>query len=95
MVLMPEKRAARIAARRRYPIDILRGGVGSRLDAAMAFLDSGLGHDFALRGGAKILCHVGFQRRLIAFEREQVSAPYATVCGDPTCSHGAMVTSAP
>lgn len=45
-----QARGAGIAALRSDPVDVARGEVGARLDAAMTFLDGGLGGD--LGGGA-------------------------------------------
>src|SRR6266851_9501104 len=67
-----EPRLARIAACRCYPIDILRGGVGPCLDAAMALLDRGFADQFFFGRGAKVVRHIGLERWLVALEREQV-----------------------
>ena len=44
------------------PIDLLRGSVASGLDAAMAFLDRGLGDHFVFGNGAEIFGNLGFER---------------------------------
>src|SRR6202011_1852321 len=67
-----EARLARIASLRRYPVDLAGGGVGAGLDPAMSLLDGGFADEFVGGGGAEIVLDIGFERGLVALEREQV-----------------------
>lgn len=47
-------------------------GTDTGLDAAMALFDGGLADDLGGRGAAKIVDHIGFERWLIALERQDI-----------------------
>ncbi len=53
------------------PCDILRGRIEARFDAAMAFLDCRLRHQLMRRRGVEVRAGLGFQDRMIAFQRQQ------------------------
>lgn len=73
-------RLARIAFLGFDPIDLAGGGVGAGLDAAMGLLDGGLlGDEFGGGGGTEIVRDIGFQRRLVAFEGEQIIGLVGTI----------------
>ena len=67
-----EARLAGIAPIGADPIDLGGGDVGPGFDAAVPLLNGGLDHHFVAWRGAEILGDIGFERGLIALEREQV-----------------------
>jgi hypothetical protein len=63
---------AGIAAIGGDPIDLIGGGIDARLDAAMSFLDGGLGDQLDGRRGAKVVLDIGLQGGLVALQGEQI-----------------------
>jgi hypothetical protein len=68
-----ETRLARIAPVRDNPVDLGRSRVGSHFDAAMPLFNCRvLADEFFCRSGTEVVCNLGFERWLVAFEGQQV-----------------------
>src|ERR1700680_2633913 len=63
---------ARVAPIGHDPVDLARGHICARLDAAMAFLDGGFGDELFGGSGAKIVFDIGLEGWLVALEGEEV-----------------------
>ena len=81
IVLISETWLTRIGFVARDPIDDSRGGIDAGLDAAVAFLDRGFADEFRGPSGSEIGRDLGLEGRLIAFERQQISALWSMILG--------------